>query len=48
MSLRLLHKTSIGELEKPIRAFIWASSRNKKKYYWVSGKEFANPNGKVV
>jgi hypothetical protein len=46
MSLRLLHKTNLEELEKPIRAFFWASSRNKKKVYWVSWKRICKPKCK--
>jgi hypothetical protein len=30
MSLRLLYKTNIESMEKPIRAFLWASTRGKK------------------
>jgi hypothetical protein len=41
-----LHKTNIEELEKPIRAFFWASSRNKKKVYWVSWKRICKPKCK--
>jgi hypothetical protein len=35
MSLRLLHKTNIESMEKSIRAFLWASTRGKKKYHLV-------------
>jgi hypothetical protein len=46
MSLRILHKTNLEELEKPIRAFFWDSSRNKKKVYWVSRKRICKPKCK--
>jgi hypothetical protein len=43
MSLRLLHKTNIDQIEKPIRAFLWASTRHKRKYYLVSWKIICKP-----
>jgi hypothetical protein len=33
-------------MEKPIRAFLWASSRNKKKYYLVFWKRICKPKCK--
>jgi hypothetical protein len=38
MSLRLLHKTNIEQLDKPIRSFFWASSADKRKYHFVKWK----------
>jgi hypothetical protein len=38
MSLRLLHKSNIEGMEKPIRAFLWASTRGKRRYHLVSWK----------
>jgi hypothetical protein len=34
MSLRLLHKSNIG-MEKPIRSFLCASTRGKRRYHLV-------------
>jgi hypothetical protein len=34
MFLRLLHKTNIDGMEKPIRAFLWASTQRKKGITW--------------
>jgi hypothetical protein len=35
MSMRLLHKTTIEQLDKPIRSFFWAGSADKRKYHFV-------------
>jgi hypothetical protein len=35
MSLRLLHKTNIEQMDKPIRSFFWAGSADKRKYHFV-------------
>jgi hypothetical protein len=43
MSLRILHKTNIDQMEKPIRAFLWESTRHKRKYYLVSWKIICKP-----
>jgi hypothetical protein len=32
MSMRLLHKTNIEEIDKPIRSFFWARSADRRKY----------------
>jgi hypothetical protein len=46
MSLRLLHKTNIENMEKPIRAFLWASTRGKKKYHLVPWRLVYTPKTK--
>jgi hypothetical protein len=46
MSLRLLHKTNIENMEKPIRAFLWASTRGKKKYHLVPWRLVCTPKTK--
>jgi hypothetical protein len=46
MSLRLLHKTNIEGMEKPIRAFLWASTRGKRRYHLVSWKLVCTPKSK--
>jgi hypothetical protein len=33
MSMRLLHKTNMEHMDKPIRTFFWAGSAEKKKYH---------------
>jgi hypothetical protein len=35
MAMRLLHKTTIEEMDKPTRSFFWAGSADKKKYHFV-------------
>jgi hypothetical protein len=46
MSLRLLHKANIEGMEKPIRDFIWASTRGKRRYHLVSWKLVCIPKSK--
>jgi hypothetical protein len=46
MSLRLLHKTNIEGMEKPIRSFLWASTRGKRRYHLVSWKLTGTPKSK--
>jgi hypothetical protein len=48
MSLRLLHKTNIENMEKPIGAFLWASTRGKKKYHLVPWRIVYIPKTKGV
>jgi hypothetical protein len=38
ISLKLIHKTNIEGMEKPIRSFLWASTRGKRKYHLDSWK----------
>jgi hypothetical protein len=35
MSMRLLHKTIIEELDKPVKSFFWVGSADKKKVKWI-------------
>jgi hypothetical protein len=46
MSLRLLHKTNIENMEKPIRAFLWASTRGRRKYHLVPWRIVCIPKSK--
>jgi hypothetical protein len=46
MSLRLLHKTNIENMEKPIRAFLWASTRGRRKYHLVPWRIVCIPKTK--
>jgi hypothetical protein len=46
MSLRLLHKTNIDGMEKPIRAFLWASTQRKRRYHLVRWKVICSPRSK--
>jgi hypothetical protein len=48
MSLRLLHKTNIEQIDKPIRSFFWAGSADKKNITLLDGDGFLNPNKKVA
>jgi hypothetical protein len=38
MSMRLLHKTNIEQMDKPIRYFFWDGSADKRKYHFVRWK----------
>jgi hypothetical protein len=46
MSMRLLHKTNIEGMEKPIRVFLWASYRGKRRYHLVKWKLICTPRSK--
>jgi hypothetical protein len=46
MSLRLLHKTNIEGMEKPIRSFLWASTQRKRRYHLVKWKVICSPGSK--
>jgi hypothetical protein len=46
MSMRLLHKTNIEQMDKPIRTFFWAGSAEKKKYHFVKWKWICKPKEK--
>jgi hypothetical protein len=46
MSMRLLHKTTIEQIDKPIRSFFWAGSADKKKYHFVKWKWICKPKRK--
>jgi hypothetical protein len=46
MSMRLLHKTTIEEITKPIRAFFWAGDANKRKYHFVKWRWICKPKCK--
>jgi hypothetical protein len=46
MSMRLLHKTTIEEITKPIRAFFWAGDANKRKYHFVKWRWICKPKSK--
>jgi hypothetical protein len=46
MSMRLLHKTTIEEIKKPIRAFFWAGDANKRKYHFVKWRWICKPKSK--
>jgi hypothetical protein len=46
MSLRLLHKSNIEGMEKPIRSFFWTSTRGKRRYHLVSWKLVCTPKSK--
>jgi hypothetical protein len=35
MSMRLLHKSNIEQMDKPIRSFFWSGSADKRKYHFV-------------
>jgi hypothetical protein len=43
MSLRLLHKTNIEQMDKPIMSFFWAGSADKRKYHFVKWKWICKP-----
>jgi hypothetical protein len=45
-SMRLLHKSNIEGMKQPIRAFLWASSRGKKRYHLVKWKLICTPRRK--
>jgi hypothetical protein len=38
ISMRLLHKSNIEHMDKPIRSFFWAASAGKRKYHIVKWK----------
>jgi hypothetical protein len=46
MSLRLLHKTNIEGMEKPIRSFLWAITHGKRRYHLVKWKVICSPRSK--
>jgi hypothetical protein len=46
MSLRLLHKTNIEQIDKPIRSFFWAGSADRRKYHFVKWKWICKPKQK--
>jgi hypothetical protein len=46
MSLRLLHKTNIEQMDKPIRSFFWAGSAERRKYHFVKWKWICKPKQK--
>jgi hypothetical protein len=43
MSLRLLPKSNIEGMEKPIRGFMWASNSGKWKYHLVQWNHVCKP-----
>jgi hypothetical protein len=40
------HKTNIEGMEKPIRSFLWASTRGKRRYHLISWKLTGTPKSK--
>jgi hypothetical protein len=46
MSMRLLHKSHIEQMDNPIRAFFWAGSADKRKYHFVKWKWICKPKKK--
>ena len=46
MSLTLLHKTTIEQIDKPTRAFLWYGRENKKRYYFVRWPIVCKPRKK--
>jgi hypothetical protein len=46
MSLRILHKTNLEQMDKPIRSFFWAGSADKRKYHFVKWKWICRPKQK--
>jgi hypothetical protein len=46
MSMILLHKTNIDEIDKPIRTSFWAGSPDKRKYHFVRWKWICKPRKK--
>jgi hypothetical protein len=46
MSLRILHKTNLEQMDKPIRSFFWADSADKRKYHFVKWKWICRPKQK--
>jgi hypothetical protein len=46
MSMRLLHKTNIENISRPIRAFFWAGGVDKRKYHFVKWRWICKPKCK--
>jgi hypothetical protein len=46
MSMRLLHKTTVEEIDKHIRSFFWAGSADKRKYHFVKWRWICKPKKK--
>jgi hypothetical protein len=46
MSLRLLHKTNIEGMEKPIRSFLWAITHGKRRYHLAKWKVICSSGSK--
>jgi hypothetical protein len=46
MSMRLLHKTNIENISRPIRAFFWAGAADKRKYHFVKWRWICKPKYK--
>jgi hypothetical protein len=46
MSMRLIHKANIEQIDKPIRSFFWAGSADKKKYHFVRWNWICKPKKK--
>jgi hypothetical protein len=46
ISMRLLHKTNIENISRPIRAFFWAGAADKKKYHFVKWRWICKPRSK--
>jgi hypothetical protein len=46
MLLRLFHKTTIEDFKKPIRAFLWSTNSDKRKYHLVKWKHICKPRSK--
>jgi hypothetical protein len=44
--MRLLHKTTIEEMDKPIRSFFWAGSADKRKYHFIKWRWICKPKYK--
>jgi hypothetical protein len=48
MSMRLLHKTNIENISRPIGTFFWAGAADKKNTTLSNGDGFANPGVRVA
>jgi hypothetical protein len=46
MSMRLLHKTNIEQMDEPIRSFFWTRRADKRKYHFVKWKWICKPKKK--
>jgi hypothetical protein len=46
MSMRLLHKTIIENMDKRTRSFFWAGSADKRKYHFVKWRWICKPKKK--
>jgi hypothetical protein len=46
MSMRLLHKTNIESISRPIRAFFWVGGAEKRKYHFVIWRWIYKPKCK--